>query len=76
MWDRKELTRLCDAGADGSSLKSGTGQIKSLLETLDRLKLHVAEALGGFCQFVLDDSHICHTAASEEVGDVVGRRFE
>jgi hypothetical protein len=70
------LTRLCNAGANGSSLKSSAREIQGLLQALHGLKLHIAKSLGGLGQLVLDDTDTCHAAASKKLGDVLLGRFE
>lgn len=65
-----------DTGTDGASLESGSRQVKSLLQAIDGLKFDIAESLRGVGQLVLHDADIGHAASSEEVGDIVGSRFE
>lgn len=57
-------------------MEAGAGQVESLLQTIDSLKLDVAKALRGLCQLVLHNSDIGHAAASKQVGDVIGSRIE
>jgi hypothetical protein len=67
---RNILTRLCDAGTDRPSLERRAGQVQSLLQALDGLKLHISEALGGLGQLVFHNADICHTTSSEKLGDI------
>jgi hypothetical protein len=70
------LTRLCDAGANRSSLERRAGQIQSLLQALDALKLHISETLGGLCQLILHNADICHTTSSEKFRNIGLSGFE
>lgn len=69
-------TWLCNADPDRSSLESRARVCEGLLEPVHRGKLDISEALGGSGQFVLHDTHICHLAVGEQVGDVPGSRIE
>lgn len=74
--ERFELTRLCDASADGTALKGGARQIQGLLQTLNGLELNVAETLRGLGHLVLHNSDIGDTTSREKIGDIIGGSIE
>lgn len=73
---QETLTRLRDADSHRAPLESRPRHVESFLQPINRFEFNIAESLGGFCQLILHNPDICHSAAGEKIADVARSRVE